>query len=368
MGPLEIRKVDFRAGEDGDGPKGIGLEVRGLIPVNRPLNLGFITSVIDVTNDDDSEPVLSALDSFQESDSPAYQHVQDGMSISPDQGFTDWVQVGSVFPELLIPAFGGTRKLMIITRLVDIGNMPSINLGFGPTAPAEHSGLIAFRSVHYEFHYQGKGFKDAAEHRDEARALAVRLGMAVAIADGSLDDSEGNVIKGWVTKTIEPFGGSKKEELKALYNDAMRNAFADAKAGELSLSQVTTRLNEIAEEPQKYEAIELCFDVMAADGVADEAELDSIRRIAEALELDVKEMETLRDKKLIELDVGLGHQATPEAIIGIQGDWSPDQIKTHIRKEFAKWNDRLNNLPEGQERENAQRMLDMLSEARKKYA
>ena len=44
MGPLEIRKVDFRAGEDGDGPKGIGLEVRGLIPVNRPLNLGLFTT------------------------------------------------------------------------------------------------------------------------------------------------------------------------------------------------------------------------------------------------------------------------------------------------------------------------------------
>jgi hypothetical protein len=148
----------------------------------------------------------------------------------------------------------------------------------------------------------------------------------------------------------------------------MRSAYADAKSGELTLGQVTQRLNEIAEEPQKYEAIELCFDVMAADGVADESELDSIRRIAESLELDYKEIESLHDKRLIELDVELDHQASLESIIGIEEDWSSDQIKSHIRVQYAKWNDRLNNLPEGRERENAQRMLNMISEARKKYA
>ena len=365
MGALEIRKVDFRAGDDGDGPKGIGIEVRGLIPVNRTLSLSFVTSVIDVTNDDDSEPVLSELEAFQEPDTPAYQHIQDGGQISQNQGFSDWIRVGAVYPELLTPAFGGARKLMIATRLVDTNNMPSISLGFGPT---DHAGLIAIRTVNFELNYPGKGYRESAEHRDEARALAIRLGMAVAIADGNLDDSEGDIIKEWVTKTLAPFVDEKRNALKTLYNDAMRNAYADAKAGELALSQVTARLNEIAEEPQKYEAIELCFDVMAADGVADESEMDTIRRIAEALELDFKEMETLRDKKLIELDVGLDHQASLETIIGIQDSWTPDEIKTHIRTEFAKWNDRLNNLPEGQERDNAQRMLDMLSEARKKYA
>ena len=291
--------------------------------------------------------------------------MQNWCVIGPSKFFYDWVRVGVVFPEFLVPAYGGERNLQIITRLVDTANMPSINFGFGD---GDQPGIIAIVRNDYTFNYSGKGFLEASEHRDEARALAIRLGMAIATADGSVDDSEGNVIKDWVTKIIATFADSKRDELKTLYNDAMRNAFADAKAGELSLSEVTTRLNEIAEDPQKYEAIELCFDVMAADGIAEESEMNSIRRIAEALDLDYKEIETLRDKKLIELDVHLDHQSSVETIIGIQGDWSPDQIKIHIRKEFAKWNDRLNNLPEGQERENAQRMLDMLSEARKKYA
>jgi len=368
MGELQIRKVEFNFGEDSDGPKGIGIEIKGLIPVTHGVELGFVTSVIDVTNADDTTPVLSELESFQEPESTAYCHIQQGGRIGPDQGFVSWVRVGAVVPELLYPAHGGRRKLKIILRLVDMNNLPNIDLGFGPVSANDHAGLIVARALEYDFEYTGKGYLDAAEHRDEARALAIKLGMAIAIADGSLDDSEGNVIKHWVTKTIAPFNESKKEELKALYNDAMRAAYADAKAGDLALGQVTQRLNEIAEEPQKYEAIELCFDVMAADGVADESELDSIRRIAEALELDYKEIESLRDKRLIELDVELDHQASLESMIGIEEDWSSNQIKSHIREQYAKWNDRLNNLPEGQERENAQRMLDMISEARKKYA
>jgi hypothetical protein len=95
--------------------------------------------------------------------------------------------------------------------------------------------------------------------------------------------------------------------------------------------------------------------------------MDTIRRIAEALELDYQEIETLRDKSLIDLDIQADHQASPETLIGIQDGWSEAQIKEHIRVEFSKWNGRLNNLPEGQERENAQRMLDLLADARKRY-
>jgi hypothetical protein len=169
-------------------------------------------------------------------------------------------------------------------------------------------------------------------------------------------------------KIVAPYGDDKQEQLKSLYNNAMREAYAAAKAGQLTLSDVTSRLNDIAEEPQKYEAIELCFDVMAADGVADEEEMNSIRRIAEALDLDYQEIENLRDKKLISLDTSATTRASMETMLGIEDGWDAERTKTHIRTEYAKWNDRLNHLPEGQERENAQRMLNLLSEARKKYA
>ena len=191
--------------------------------------------------------------------------------------------------------------------------------------------------------------------------------MSVAMADGSLDDEEGNVIKEWIVKTIAPFSEDKQETLKKLYNDALREAYSDAKTGDLSLSETTERLEELAEMPQKYEAIELCFEVMAADGVVDQNEITTIKNIAEALDLDFDEIEKLRDKHLVNLDISTDKQADIETILHIDSSWSPEQIKKHLRGEYAKWNNRLNTLEEGQERENAQKMLDLIAEGRKKY-
>ena len=107
---------------------------------------------------------------------------------------------------------------------------------------------------------------------------------------------------------------------------------------------------------------------MAADGVADAEEMKVIRKVAEALELDFDEIEKIRDQKIIDLDTSVSQQASVEDLLGIEADWETERIKKHLRMEFQKWNNRLNTLSEGRERENAQWMLDSIAAARKKYA
>ena len=48
-------------------------------------------------------------------------------------------------------------------------------------------------------------------------------------------------------------------------------------------------------------------------------------------------------------------------------DLSKDEALIFIKKEYRKWNGRLNTLNSGNERDNAQRMLDALARLRKKY-
>ena len=364
MGELEIRTKPFNAGENGDGPLGIGIEIKGLFPVLKSINLKFATTVSDVTDPADERFILSLLEDFQEDRTPVYQCITPGGWIEPYQGFIKWVRVGVVFPELLVPPYSGERKLRIILRLIDRDNPVPIIGG----VPLTDTGFLIEKSVPYNFTYSGKGYLEAAENKNEARALAIKLAMAVALSDGSLHDTEGMVIKQWIERTLSVFEGSQRESLKELYNTALKTSYSDAVEGSLSLGSITSRLEEIAEDAQKYEAIELCFDVMSADGVADENELQLIHRIAEALELDFDEIQKIKDKSLIGLDSIPLAQASIEAILGIKSHWTKEQINLHIRKEFAKWNDRKNSLSEGEERENAQRMLDMLAEARKKYA
>jgi uncharacterized tellurite resistance protein B-like protein len=219
--------------------------------------------------------------------------------ISADQGFGSWSRAGVVLPDLLKAPYGGRRKLTIVLRIINADNDPEIFAGF---CDPNHPGTLAERVLEFEHTFTEKGYEEAVEHRDEARALSIKIGMAVAMADGSLDDSEGEVLKTWTSKAIAPFNEEKRSVLKSFYNEAMREAYDDAKDGNLVLSDLTAKLNVVAEKPARHETIELCFDIMAADGVADPEEMRTIRKIAETLELDFSEIEKLRDQKLVGLD------------------------------------------------------------------
>lgn len=363
MVPFEVRCKDSHLGDGHDGPLVKEIEGRGLFPVTRTTRIRFVTSVFDKTSGE-LEPMLSSIEAFQESDSIVYQHSGEIGSVSENQGFLNWVRLGVVLPEILQPPYGGNRQLLVILRMVDLDNPPDIEHGFHERDP---KGLIWQGNLEFTYSFSEKGYKEAAEHRDEARTLAVKIGIAVAMADGSLDDEEGEIIRHWILRAVAPFSEERQKYLKKSYNDAMREAYSAAKNQDLSLSNLTARLNEVGERRVKYEAVELCFDVMAADGVADAEEVKIIRKIALALDLDFAEIEKMRDQRIIGLDSRVSDQAGIDDLLGIEPSWDVDRIKGHLRAEFHKWNNRITTLSEGEERDNAQRMLNLIAEARKKY-
>ena len=364
MGALEARMIDAHLSDDDpDSALVKQIEVKGLFPVQgNDRSVAFVMSVFDNT-DDEMKPVISILDEFQEPENVVFQYVSEIPPVSTGQGFMGWERIGGVFPELLQPPYGGKRDMLIVVRLIDLASPPTISHGFANGS----DGIFWQTNMPFTHVFTEKGYKEANEHREEAQALSVKIAIAVAMADGSFDDSEGVVITEWIRRAIEPFDSEKREELKSIYNDAMREAYADAKDGSLSLSVVTERLNEIGEAKVKYDAVELCFEVMAADGEADPEEMRTIRKIGEALDLDLAELEAMRDQKIVGLESHISSDGDIEELLGIEADWSDDKVNAHLRSEFQKWNNRLNALPEGSERENAQTMLEMISRARKKY-
>ena len=188
------------------------------------------------------------------------------------------------------------------------------------------------------------------------------------MADGSLDDREGEVIANWIRRAIEPFSDEKREKLRDVYNTAFKEAYASALDSALSLSDLTARLREIGEAKVKYDAIELCFEVMAADGVADPEEMRVIRQIGDALDIDLDELNAIRDQKIVGLDRLVSADSGVEELLGIDPSWDNAKINAHLRSDFQKWNNRLNTLPEGEERGNAQEMLNLIAAARREYA
>jgi uncharacterized tellurite resistance protein B-like protein len=83
-----------------------------------------------------------------------------------------------------------------------------------------------------------------------------------------------------------------------------------AKNGALNLGELTRELNEIAEQATRYETIELCFDVMAADGVVEAEEIKVINKVADALDLDFEQIEKMREQTIVSLGANIDSQAS----------------------------------------------------------
>jgi uncharacterized tellurite resistance protein B-like protein len=364
MGPLQMRVLETRLENKEGSPIIKEIEVKGLFPITSKTRVGFVTSVVDTT-DETSAPVISLLDDFQEKKSFVYQHHTPAGEALPNHGFIKWVRVGIVIPGILQPPRSGLRKLTILVRMIDLDNPPEIHQGFHTGKPP---GLLWLNVHKFELEVKEKGWAEAAEHRDEAQALSVKIAVFVAMIDGVLGDKEGETVKKWITKSLSSLSEPRISFMKQLFNDAFKEAYLQAQSGALNLTDITARLHQIGELKTKYDAIELCMDVMAADGKVDADELRIIRKIAESLELNIYEIEKIKDQRIIMLDATTTGDVAIEELLGIQKDWDDARVRKHLREEFQKWNNRLNALPDGDERANAQKMLDMIAEARKKAA
>ena len=358
MGALRAR---ITQNQKPDEPFFLGVEVRGLFPVYSNTTVGFVISVLVKNDAGELAPVMSMIQEFQEPGTRAFQDLTGCGEVNGNQGYLDWVQIGVVPTEILQPPSGGKQQLNIVIRLVDINNIPSINLGYSDSSESLWTGIET-----YDYNFEVSGYLEEAEHKDKAQALTIKIGMAVAMADGTLDDTEGNTLKNWIKAAIAQYTGEKRETIKKTYNDAMRESYDLAKSGNLILSDVCSELKKYADNTLKYEALELAHKVMAADGVVDEREMKIIHKVSDSLGIDSKELEKIRDKQIVKLQTK-ADDLDIDSLLGIDSSSGKTEKCKKLKNEFIKWNSRLNSLPEGEEKDNAQQMLDLIGKARKKY-
>lgn len=353
---------------DGAAIEVIRILAAGPFPVLWTRRVNFVTSVFDVT---DGEPqiVLAHLESAQEPTSVVFQHRREDVLLRAGYGFTDWVPVGVVLPAVLQPPRSGVRKIAVVIRVLDAESQPDVELGF---CDGEHPGFVWSETHSLFLTFAAKGYRDASEHQREGHALALKVGVAVAMADGTLDPKEGLELKRWAEKSIHHLKGEARDEQRAELNAALTDAFARAKDGSLALAPLLSRLNEVGDDTSKYEALDLCFDIMAADGVATPDEMHRLEEIATGLHLDFSEFNALREKKLLKVggsvEASGATSVSAEMILGVDPSWDSARVREHLKAQFRKWNNRLSTLAAGPERDNAQKVLDAIAEVRKRHA
>ncbi len=362
FGPAQLKFVDEPLKDSELAIKRIMF--RGGVASPRKIQGGFQISAFDVTDDIGApKHIVSVVDQAQESDTICFGISGDLGSVEPGDTITDWVQLGVIIPEFIQPSMSGLRKIQIWVRFFDASNPPTITGGF-----SDGTGEVFLQEgLTFEYRFKDKGYEEVSQHREEAQALSLKIAVAVAMADGELDDSEGEILKNWILKQISVYSEEKQARLKDIFNDALKEAYEKAKAGTLALTPLVDRLSEVGEKRHKYDAVELCFAVMAADGTAAPEEMQVIRSVAESLDLDMAEIENMRESVTLNLSESLSSEVELEALVGLESEWSEDKKRKHLRMEFQKWSNRMNALSAGAERDAAQSMLNNIARLRKKY-
>lgn len=337
---------------------------KGPIPITRDTEITFVLSAVDIT-DGGARPCLFPFDAGQEKDTLAFQFRRPtGVTFSPGQYLRDWVEAGIIFPSLLQPPFGGTRKIQAVLRLIEKGKEDIIKRGFCKDGIP---GLLWAGAKNFEFEFTEKGYEEKKLHRREALLLAIHLAMAVSSADGCFDEEEGEVVQAWIERHIESAPPSEREGLKKDMNASVQKAYQDGIETGIQTDQAIARLNEIGDKATKFEALELCFEVMSANDKISPDEMNLIRAYADLLNIPREEFERLKDFHTLNVTLAENPENDDERLIGIDPTWPNEEKLIYLRKEFRKWNSRMATLTDTEQRKVAQHRLDMIGRIRQKY-
>ena len=211
------------------------------------------------------------------------------------------------------------------------------------------------------------GYRDVDDRRAANQALSIQLAVAVASASDGIHDAEIDAINMWIKKNIEGLEGEERTKRKKALIASLRLAQQRAEAGTLPISKLITKLKNEGTRSGRMMAVELCFTVMAADGIASADELETVNKIASKLEVDPQLLSSARDKSLSGLSGGAVNTRDRYAILGIDTSADPATIRTQLSALYKKWSSRATTLTDPAKRKEAEDMLRLIAEVRAEH-
>ena len=174
----------------------------------------------------------------------------------------------------------------------------------------------------------------------------LELAYLIASSDGELDLREEEKIQEHLPEEISK---SKNNELIIETKEQLNK-------NELSYTNSIKELNELCRKDEKLFILNLLFDVVTVDGVVKNEEIELLENISSALLIENVLFEDVKEKKLIQANI----ESFSNLLVN---EKLSDEEKINVlKKEFIKWNNRLNSLPAGIERDNAQAIINDISE------
>ena len=173
----------------------------------------------------------------------------------------------------------------------------------------------------------------------------LELAYLIASSDGELDLREEEKVQEHLPEEIS----------KVKNNELIKETKEQLNKNELSYTNSIKELNELCRKDEKIFILNLLFDVVTVDGVVKNEEIKLLENISGALLIENVLFEDIKEKKLIQANIkSFSNLIVDEKL-------SNEEKINFLKKEFIKWNNRLNSLPAGIERDNAQAIINDIS-------
>lgn len=337
------------------------VEVRGPITVPYAgFEIQFVVHAFDIT-DGEAKPIFCALDWMQETVTPVLEYRTEAAPLPYEHAIiSDWSRKAFVPIDMVTLPRSGSRHLEFHIDVVSANPETRYVLGQRISGVVLASAVVKTGVAWAEL-----GYEEMRERRTRIEELTLDLAMAVSAADGSMDRAEGAVIRAWLAKRVEAIENEdEKSGEKRRLNGLVTAAYQKATAGKLDMAEMCRELREISDPAGRYDALELCLHVAAADGRAEETELKTIRQLGEWMQISLERLRSM-EEKILPVSIHVGN-ADDDSLLGLNSSMSPEEVRKHLNREYRKWNS-LASHSDPSKREQAQEMLSRIAAARRKH-
>lgn len=317
--------------------------------VNAPednYDVKYVLKLFDVTKE--KLPILATTEDYQYTDSRVF-YFESSSEKLPYAGtiFSEWSTIMGIPTLFLKFPRKGERKLEAEVYVIDLNN-----------------NILEKATERISFNSEESGYLDDLDNTEYFEEMAIKTAMLVSASDGTMDDNEANIVKDWIKRRLSFFNESRQAEEKSRLNGYIKDIFIDIESGDVEIDEVLEGIENIASEGEKFELFQLCLDVAEADGEADKAELKIIHDIADYIKLDRSQFRSMIEKTLpVTMHTG---EASDESLLGIDSSMTSKEVRKHLREQYKKWNARVSSK-DVKIREQAEKMIHLIAEARKKY-
>ena len=323
----------------------------------------IVVHLLDVT-DGEGKPVLCAIDQLQEAETIAFEFLTDPLQLPyADSVMAEWLPVVTIPIDVLTMARSGRRRLECRLDIINASDPPMYVVG--RMLHSETGSILETASTEVDVDVSEAGYEDVRENRLVLDGLTLKLAMAVSASDGSMEPREGEIIRQWLEKQIAHLQSEdRRTDEKQRLNGQVAEAYKAASKGELNIRTLCDQVKSIATTGDRYDILELCLHVAAADGEADGKELKLTRDIATFLGVSLDRLRSM-EEKIVPIAMHTVEQDA-ESLLGINTEMSPDEVRKHLNQEYKKWNSRSAHSDESI-RDQAAQMLKIIAECRRKY-